>query len=166
MGGGGPAKRTRGFILDVDPAVLPLSLGTADGVEVPRRYELFDSLKLPSFQTGDKRPSSGFGDSSLRSYSLGFLFRLVLLWKGRTGASPPREKESRGRKDDFDDAILTAAYQREASNQSTRKSRRWSHLDALQSTFIVGPGSTVAASLLPDLSGCACGSRADGMCWA
>jgi len=110
IGGGGPLNRMRlgGFVLENDPALLVRLLrALVDGEELRRSDEALRFRHV----SGERSSSSGLGDgrgeSSERSYSLVF-FRIgglrFGLWKGRPGPSL-RERESRGRKEDFPDIV-------------------------------------------------------------
>ncbi len=99
IGGGGPEKKGRGFDFEADPvALLARSLKAAEGEEL-RRLE--DGFREGNGRGDSRRASSGRGERSDKSYSLGFLrMELPWLWSGRIGLSP-RWRVNRGRNDDF-----------------------------------------------------------------
>ena len=78
--------------------MLALSLNASEGEELSRSEE--DWFRSGN-GLGERRSSSGRGDKSDKSYSLGF-FRIVLDWlcNGSIDELSPR-RDSRGRKDDF-----------------------------------------------------------------
>lgn len=117
IGGGGPANMTLPgplsfrIFASVEPPEEELE-GLRFKAPVGLRFEDRLDGTAPSNSWGRRPSRSACGESSSKSYSLGWFrrggYRDVLLWKGRTEEFSERERERRGRKEDL--VAMVAAF--------------------------------------------------------